>query len=77
VGGEAAALLLRVDQGTVREHVVLTLGAFLDRSLVTRVVQLGRETRSPRVVTVSDGAVLDQDTRHDANLPTINGVRPC
>jgi hypothetical protein len=44
---------------------------------VTRVVQLGRETRSPRVVTVSDGAVLDQDTRHDANLPTINGVRPC
>jgi hypothetical protein len=33
------------------------------------VVQLGRETRGPRVIAVSDGAVLDQDPRHDANLP--------
>jgi hypothetical protein len=32
-------------------------------------VQLGRETRSPRVVAVSDGAVLDQDARHGENLP--------
>jgi hypothetical protein len=32
-------------------------------------VQLGRETRGPRVVTVSDGAVLDQDARHEPNLP--------
>jgi hypothetical protein len=31
-------------------------------------VQLGRETRGPRVVTVSDGAVLDQDARHGQNL---------
>jgi hypothetical protein len=32
-------------------------------------VQLGRETRGPRVVAVSDGAVLDQDARHGENLP--------
>jgi hypothetical protein len=32
-------------------------------------VQLGRETRGPRVVAVSDGAVLDQDARHEPNLP--------
>ncbi len=45
------------------------LRAFLNRRLVSRFVQLGRETRSPHVVAVSDGAVLDQDARHDANLP--------
>jgi hypothetical protein len=36
---------------------------------VTRVVQLGRETRSPYVIGLSDGAVLDENLGHDANLP--------
>jgi hypothetical protein len=31
-------------------------------------VQLGRETRGPGVVAVSDGAVLDEDARHGQNL---------
>jgi hypothetical protein len=31
-------------------------------------VQLGCETRGPGVVPVSDGAVLDQDARHERNL---------
>jgi hypothetical protein len=30
-------------------------------------VQLGRETRGPRVVSVSDGAVLDEDLCHGLN----------
>jgi hypothetical protein len=38
------------------------------------VVQLGRETRSPLVVAVSDRAVLDQDTSHERNLQL--GGRP-
>jgi len=67
--GEAADLLLRIDQSAVREHVVLALRALFDRRLVTFSIQLGRETRSPGVVAVSDGAVLDQHARHDANLP--------
>src|SRR6266513_4135348 len=66
---EPALLVLGEDQLPIREHVVLALRAFLDRSLVSHVVQLGRETRGPHVVAVSDGAVLDQDARHDANLP--------
>jgi hypothetical protein len=32
-------------------------------------VQLGCETRGPGVVPVSDRAVLDQDARHERNLP--------
>jgi hypothetical protein len=32
-------------------------------------VQLGRETRGPCVVALSDGAVLDQNLRHGENLP--------
>jgi hypothetical protein len=63
-------MLLREDQLPVGKHVVLALRALLDLGLVRRLgVQLGRETRSPRVVAVSDGAVLDEDARHDANLP--------
>ena len=62
--------LLREDELTVREHVVLALGALFDLGLVPGlVVQLGRETRGPCVVAVSDGAVLDQDVRHAENLP--------
>jgi hypothetical protein len=67
---EPAFLLLREDQLAVGEHVELTLAALLDLGLVLRLgVQLGRETRGPRVVAVSDGAVLDQDARHEPNLP--------
>ena len=66
--GEPALLLLREDQLTVREHVVLALRALLDLGLVLRLgVQLGRETRGPCVVAVSDGAVLDEDARHGEN----------
>ena len=68
--GKAALLLLREDELAVPEHVELALRPFLDLGLVLGLgVQLGRETRGPRVVAVSDGAVLDQDARHDANLP--------
>ena len=62
-------LLLREDQLPVGEHVVLALPALLDLGLVLGlVVQLGRETRGPRVIAVSDGAVLDQDPGHARNL---------
>ena len=67
---EAALLLLREDELAVREHVVLALGALFDLGFVLGlVVQLGRETRGPCVVAVSDGAVLDHDFRHAENLP--------
>jgi hypothetical protein len=70
MGGEPAALLLREEKHAVHEHVELALCALLDLGLMLRPgVQLGRETRGPRVVAVSDGAVLDQDASHDANLP--------
>ena len=63
--GEPALRLLREDQLTVREHVVLALRALLDLGLVLGLgVQLGRETRGPRVISVSDWAVLDEDARH-------------
>jgi hypothetical protein len=67
---EPAFLLLGEDQLTVCEHVVLALRALFDLGLVLRLgVQLGRETRGPCVVAVSDRAVLDQDLRHAENLP--------
>ena len=67
---EPTLLLLREDERTVGEHIELGLLALLDLGLVLGLgVQLGRETRGPRVVAVSDGAVLDQDARHGANLP--------
>ena len=67
---ETTLPLLREDELAVREHVVLALGALLDLGLVlSLVVQLGRETRGPCVVAVSDGAVLDQNLRHGRNLP--------
>ncbi len=67
---EPALALLREDQLPIGEHVVLALAALFDLGLVLGlVVQLGRETRGPCVVAVSDGAVLDQDLRH-ATEPT-------
>jgi hypothetical protein len=71
---EPPLLLLGEDQLVVSEHVVLALAALLDLRLVLGlVVQLGRETRGPCVVAVSDGAVLDQDFRHAENLPASEG----
>ena len=62
---EPTLVLLREDQLPVGEHVVLTLRALLDVGLVFRLgVDLGRETRGPCVIGVSDGAVLDEDARH-------------
>ena len=73
--GEAPLLLLREDDGAVCEHVELALAALFDLGLVLRLgVQLGRETRGPRVVAVSDRAVLDQDARHGENLPIDLGL---
>ena len=66
---EPALLLLGEDQLTVRDHVVLALSALCDLGLVLGlVVQLGRETRSPCVVAVSDGAVEDANLGHGENL---------
>ena len=67
--GEPTLVLLREDELAVSEYVVLALGALFDLGLVLGlVVQLGRETRGPCVVAVSDGAVLDQDLSHGRNL---------
>jgi hypothetical protein len=75
--GEPALLLLREDELTVGEHVVLALGALFDLGLVLGlVVQLGRETRGPCVVAVSDGAVEDPYLSHGENLPTRTCIAP-
>jgi len=67
---EAPLLLLREDQLPVTEDVELALPAGLELRLVLGLgVQLGRETRGPLVVAVSDGAVEDADRRHGDNLP--------
>jgi hypothetical protein len=67
---KATYLLLRENQLVVHKHVELAFAALFDLGFVLRLgVQLGRETRGPRVVAVSDGAVLDQDARHGPNLP--------
>ena len=67
---EAPLLLLREDDRLVGEDVELALVAGLDLGLVLGLsVQLGRETRGPFVVTVSDRAVEDPDLRHGENLP--------
>src|SRR6266511_2875774 len=73
--GEAALALLRKDQVPVREHVELAFRAFGGLGLMPRPpVDLGRETRSPAVIAVSDGAVVDLDARHAPQLS--DGVRP-
>jgi pimeloyl-ACP methyl ester carboxylesterase len=60
--GEAAALLLGEDQLPVYEHVELARCALGRLGLMLgRLVYLGRETRSPAVIAVSDGAVVDLD----------------
>lgn len=75
---EPAALLLREDHFTVDDDVVLALGALLGNGLVLRLgVQLGRETRGPLVIAVSDGAVKDADPRHGDKLPKGQIVLNC
>ena len=62
---EPALPLFGEDQLTVGEDVVLALRALFDPGLVLGLrVQLGRETRGPFVVAVSDGAVEDSYLRH-------------
>ena len=78
--GEATFLLLREDQLAVDEYVVLALRTLFDLRFMLRLgVQLGRETRGPCVVAVSDGAVLDQDLGHGRKpigSATAVGARP-
>jgi hypothetical protein len=63
--GEAAFSLLGEEHGTVGEHVELAVAAGFDLGFVLRLgVQLGRETRGPFVVAVSDGAVEDAHPSH-------------
>jgi len=70
--GEAPGLLLREDGLAVDEHFELAFVAGPDLRLVLRVgVQLGRETRGPFVVAVSDRAVEDPHLSHAENLPTL------
>ena len=60
--GEAAFLLLREDQLSVRDDVELALLARNGLGLVSGArIQLGRETRGPGVIAASDGAVIDLD----------------
>ena len=67
--GEPALALLREDQLAVGDDVELALRSGDGLRLVRRsVVQLGRETRSPFVIAVSDGAVEDLDARHVLRL---------
>jgi hypothetical protein len=68
--------LLREDQGSVDDDVELALASGLDLGLVLRLgVQLGRETRGPVVVAVSDGAVEDADSGHQIVLNCSKGWR--
>jgi hypothetical protein len=60
--GEAALALLAEDQLAVGDDVELAVLARDDLRLVRRLgVELGRETRGPAVIAVSDGAVVDLD----------------
>ena len=76
--GEAALRLLRKDRLAVDDDVVLALGALLGDGLVLRLgVQLGRETRGPCVIAVSDRAVENADPRHGDKLPEGQMVLNC
>jgi hypothetical protein len=74
--GEAVLLLLAEDQRAVGEHVELALRPLEDLGLVgRRLIELGRETRGPAVIAVSDRAVVDLDARHQIVLNCSNGCR--
>jgi hypothetical protein len=67
--GKATLFFLGEDHASFPDHVELALPAGLDLGLVLRFgVELGRETRGPFVVAVSDRAVEDPNARHDQNL---------
>jgi hypothetical protein len=60
--GEASLALLREQERAVRDDVELALQPRRDRRLESQpLTKLGRETRGPDVVAVSDGAVEDLD----------------
>src|SRR5207247_2456101 len=68
--GEAARLVLRVDEPVARAHVELAL-ATGDRLGVESVPgELGRETRGPCVVPASGRAVVDLDLHQPGTLPS-------
>jgi hypothetical protein len=66
--GEASFRLLREDEVAVGENVELTLRALDDTGVDPAVLQRGRETRGPTVVTPSDGAVEDLDAHAESLL---------
>ena len=68
---EASRALLREQQPAVGDDIELALLA-LDRrrAVLCPEVDLGRETRGPAVVAVSDGAVEDADLGHARSLAT-------
>jgi hypothetical protein len=76
VRGEAAFQLLAEDHVSVGDDVELTLltgnGFCLVGGLL---VQLGRETRGPDVIAVSDRAVVDLDL-HPAEPTEATGAHP-
>jgi hypothetical protein len=68
---EAAFLLLREDQLSVGDNVELARLPRHSLGVVSGApVQLGRETRSPAVIAVSDGAVENLDL----HVPEPSGV---
>ena len=70
--GKSPLCLLREDQLAFGEHVELAVAAGFDLGFMLGLgVQLGRETRGPFVVTVSDGAVEDANARHGGNYRQI------
>src|SRR5581483_4663909 len=64
----ASLPLLREDERPVGEHVELPRFALLHLGVVSRLRELGHETRGPFVVAASDGAVEDANGRHDRTL---------
>jgi hypothetical protein len=66
---KATLALLREQELVVREHVELALRAFDGGGFVLgALVDLGRETRGPAVIAVSDGAIEDADVGHVLSL---------
>jgi hypothetical protein len=69
-------LLLGEEQLPVGDDVELTLLARDGLGLVSGgLVQLGRETRGPAVIAVSDGAVEDLDLHLDEPIRALGGHR--
>jgi len=69
--GPAAFCLLGEDHTSVGHDVELASQALGDRRVVSLLTKLGCETRSPFVVSASDGAVQDADDGHEANVALV------